>query len=282
MAYGSGNGHYGVHRPRWGQKGSKWTPADIPGNVLWLSAGYGCYSDDGGTTPSGDGDVIAFLRDRSGNGYNATQTNNTKRPILKTNIQNGEPVIRFDGIDDGLIVPRMEGKFSAGFTYFVVAKVDDGHPSAQQSIFGSIDTQDYPPNAYYYFYCFNRTNGDLRISVHSGATTAEQYPTTLDDGASDFFIIDARADPADKFGAFYNGSSSDTPVDITGLNWGNIAGENTERVSLGGRWRDGAIEDNYYFDGDIAELIIYGRPLSDSERSKVRNYLAVKYDITIN
>jgi len=282
MAYGSGNGHYGVHRPRWGQKGSKWTPTDISGNVLWLSAGYGCYSDDGGTTPSGDGDVIAFLRDRSGNGYDATQTNNTKRPILKTNIQNGEPVMRFDGIDDGLIVPRMEGEFSAGFTWFVVAKVDDGHPSATKVFWGSMDAQDYPPNIYQYFNIMLVTNGKIKIGVRSGEVIKTRYPHTLGDGASDFFIIDARADPADKFGAYYNGSSSDTPIDITSLNWDNIAGENTERIAIGARWRDGAVEDNYYFDGDIAELIIYGRPLSDSERSKVRNYLAEKYDITIN
>ena len=35
------------------------------------------------------------------------------------------------------------------------------------------------------------------------------------------------------------------------------------------------------WDGDIAELIIYGVPLSDSERETVRDYLATKYAITI-
>lgn len=47
-----------------------------------------------------DGDPVASWDDASGNSNHAKQTTAGKRPLLKTNILNGHPAIRFDGADD--------------------------------------------------------------------------------------------------------------------------------------------------------------------------------------
>ncbi len=74
---------------------------DIPNCAgVWLSTGT-LWQDSARTTPAvlDDADVGSW-DDASGNGNHAQQATSGKRPILKTNILNGHPVVRFDGSDD--------------------------------------------------------------------------------------------------------------------------------------------------------------------------------------
>ena len=52
-----------------------------------------------------DGDPVATWSDVSGNSNDATQSNSAKRPLYKTSIVNGLPVVRFDTTDDGMVTP---------------------------------------------------------------------------------------------------------------------------------------------------------------------------------
>jgi hypothetical protein len=70
-------------------------PMAIPGLVLWLDAG------DLELTLA-DGDEVATWEDRSFAGNDADQASPGYRPLLKTGIVNGKPVVRFDGSDDYL------------------------------------------------------------------------------------------------------------------------------------------------------------------------------------
>src|SRR3990167_1190365 len=47
-----------------------------------------------------DNDVVGTWLDSSGKGNHATQTTAGNKPLYKTNIQNGKPIVRFDGVDD--------------------------------------------------------------------------------------------------------------------------------------------------------------------------------------
>lgn len=51
-----------------------------------------------------DNDAVATWSDRSINGNNATQGTSVNRPLFKTAIQGGNPVVRFDGSNDSLTV----------------------------------------------------------------------------------------------------------------------------------------------------------------------------------
>lgn len=66
-----------------------WDPSDI--STLW--------QDTAGTTPvTADGDPVARIDDKSGNGRNLTQSTSTARPLYKTG--SGLYWLEFDGIDD--------------------------------------------------------------------------------------------------------------------------------------------------------------------------------------
>jgi len=50
-----------------------------------------------------DGNGVDTWTDLSANGRNATQSTPGNRPLYKTNIQGGNPILRFDGSDDTLV-----------------------------------------------------------------------------------------------------------------------------------------------------------------------------------
>lgn len=80
------------------------TPTQIAGLKLWLKADGVLWQDSARTTPALlDGDPVGAWDDASGLGTHLTQATATKRGTLKLAIQNGRPVVRFDGVDDFLI-----------------------------------------------------------------------------------------------------------------------------------------------------------------------------------
>ena len=77
---------------RW--SGAPFSPIRIAGLKLWLDASA--------ITGLNDGDAVGTWTDLSGNGNNATQATASKKPLYKTNIQNGKPAVQFDSVDDGM------------------------------------------------------------------------------------------------------------------------------------------------------------------------------------
>lgn len=77
-----------------------------PTLAQWLQNDAGLYQERTGasatTLAAADADPVGSWLDQSGNGRHMTTTADSKRPVLKLNIQNGRSVIRFDGIDDFL------------------------------------------------------------------------------------------------------------------------------------------------------------------------------------
>jgi hypothetical protein len=72
---------------------------DLPSLVLWLDASQ--------LTGLSDGDAVASWTDLTANADHAVQATPTKRPTYETNVLNGLPVIRFDGVDDALVTSNV-------------------------------------------------------------------------------------------------------------------------------------------------------------------------------
>ena len=78
-----------------------WTPASIfasgeGGSVLDISVIGSLFQDVAGTIPvTSDLDPVALVVDQSGNGMNATQSDNAKRPIYRRN--GGKPYLQMSG-----------------------------------------------------------------------------------------------------------------------------------------------------------------------------------------
>lgn len=98
-------------------------PATISGLKLWLKADAGLYQDSGRATPAtADNDPVWSWADQSGQGRHATAEISGRRPLLKTAIQNGMPVVRFDGTDDDLRFTTVD---LPAFSMYIVFKVNN-------------------------------------------------------------------------------------------------------------------------------------------------------------
>jgi len=99
-------------------------PSEVSGLQGWWNAGAGVFSD-AGSTPAVDTNTIQQWNDQSGNARHFSQATATNRPTYRTSIVNGQPVIRFDGVDNFMATAAtMNDMFtSTAGTIFVVAYV---------------------------------------------------------------------------------------------------------------------------------------------------------------
>lgn len=87
-----------------------WSPANLPGLLLWLDAGR--------ITGLNDGDSVSQWNDVSGNANHWAQATISKQPTYETNELNGGPIVRFDGVDDVLEHAGLD--FGSSYTLFAV------------------------------------------------------------------------------------------------------------------------------------------------------------------
>jgi len=92
-----------------GGASAPFTPPDVAGLLIWLKAD--------GLTGLANNDPVSSFTDFSGNANHAANTL-TKRPLYITNVLNGLPVVRFDGVNDVLLFPSMAAN-SFGTAVFV-------------------------------------------------------------------------------------------------------------------------------------------------------------------
>lgn len=80
---------------------NQFTPKAVANLTAWYDPSdlTTLFQDTAGTTPvTVDGDPVARVNDKSGNGYNLLQSNASKRPLYKTS--GGLKWLLFDGVDD--------------------------------------------------------------------------------------------------------------------------------------------------------------------------------------
>jgi concanavalin A-like lectin/glucanase superfamily protein len=205
-----------------------------------------------------DGDPVATWIDSSGNGRDVTQGTAASKPTYQTGELNGLPVVRYDGVDDYLENTSFPNAADE-YTVFVVAKLDA--TDAAQAILG--DLSDAPGDVDWYFF---NDGGTTYWRVQDSAGQKEDTYATDLRGA--FHIYVGLVDGSTSF-LYTDGVERDTvayssPNAITSsiLRLGQI------RVSTG-----------YSLTGDQAEVIIYSRALSTSEREQVEAYLQDKYGL---
>jgi len=219
----------------------QFSPKDLQGLALWLKA-------DAGVTLSGS-DVIAWA-DQSGNGRNASAYNN---PQLITNQINGKPVIDFNASQ-----------------YF------------------TSDNQNLNNNSSIFFVVKSRGDHGIIFSTsdYEGlvfALTANPN-NSFSVGISNLFEI--ANDGADNGNNWMIGSTirSNNLTSIIYKNGTQVANGDYDTSSLNPTapliiGTDADLNSYWNLDGQIAEIIIYNRALTISERQKVEAYLNTKYAI---
>lgn len=130
------------------------------------------FQDVEGTVPvTKDGDPVALMKDKSGNGNNAVQTTSTARPIYKT-----DGILHwlsFDGIDDSLTIP-------AGFF----------NPLKQQLLIGAYDVL-----AHWIFGCIIGSTGTF-IKVDLGGDDSAIYPRSVTYASGGTAVVSSTASVA--------------------------------------------------------------------------------------
>lgn len=230
-----------------------WTPLSISGCKLWAAARL--------EVGLSDGDAVETWTDQSGLGNNLTQATAGNKPIYKTAILNGHPIIRFDGTDDHFTLANVLSGASAG-EVFLVVKIDNDPPgNSNQSGLWNMDGDG--TNICH----FPWTNGNIyeawgrTTRVDTGNPTPSLASWRLYNVSSAAGAFTTRID-----GTQHYTTASSTFSSFSGTPYFG---------------RSNAISGNAYLDGDVAELIIYNSVLSAGDRDDVESYLATLYGLTI-
>lgn len=240
-----------------------------PQPVLWLDAGEGVTFDGGNNISQWD--------DQSGNGFHAVQSGSQPQYIANGGAGfNNLPVVDCDvGQIAGLIVPRMQGRFADGYTSFIVFGSSSGQPGWNQVFYGAYDT-----SGKRLFHFGTNGAGALSYVLQDGTNTFWLGGATLNAGAVPATLHVAKVDPANTEHTGYLNGTSIGSTALTGLDWAGAQTQHTESFGVCKQAIDSVPTGNSN-NGFIAEILIYGSALTDSQRQTVECYLANKYAITV-
>lgn len=226
-------------------------PADYGTVFAWISARK--------ETGYADGDSVTTATDFAGSNTFG-QATASKKPLYKTNILNGQPAFRFDGVDDWLT--NTASWSPAGQTVFVVAvpsSVSGGNKRLySQNVSGQPD--------------FTGTGHLIPVIQNAGtggAFLAGSYRSTYTVTAVKA-VFETVIDSSGTVQCFYNGTAASS---YSGSAWSPTF----VQQYIGGSGTGGS-EGN---PGDYCEVIVYNGNLSSGNRSSVRTALASIYGITV-
>lgn len=214
-------------------------PASSP--LLWLRADAGVASSSS---------KVYQWNDQSGNGKHATMTVASRQPTLVTGALNGLPVIRFGGAQSMYLTNPAN---PTTFTVFIVGRNSD--PTENFSmILGPGGT--YPNNQ------LRWENGSQALFVGTG--NGLPVITSNIGNTRTYHALSARYDGS-IMGVYRNGNLISSHSFSTSGPW---------TLSNIGAWYS-----TYFMIGDLAEVLIYARALTESERLDTNAYLGAKYGL---
>jgi hypothetical protein len=249
-------GHYAIAGPTGelvAKPGTGLWKAPPAGLQMWLRA-------DAGVKVNG-GTVSAWL-DQSPSGNSAVQDKPAAQPKLLPNAFSGKPALKFDGVDNSFVLPDGFGDFRAGLTAFVVVRPAPGGafarfidldvgPTCDNIVFGRKDT---PDKLGFWVYSNSLTRGKVEAPGAVVANEVQSFCALLNPGG--------HATLYKNGGAVAAGDTSTPKYTIRKPN--SIAKSNS-----GGS--------DPLFKGEMYEILLYNRALSEAERVYVESYLYARY-----
>lgn len=225
-------------------KGNTYTPAaKTPDQVSGLIGWWKADAIEG----LNDGNSVTNWSDSSGNNNTLTAVTATK-PVYKTSIVNGKPVVRFANNNDNLKTGNLTQ--AQPYTYIIVLSqsgTTNTHALCQNVTTGSCLLAITATTS------LTRMNAGTGVSEATSSGSAWRIITAVYNGASSVGRVNGTQVIASNVGA--NGYSA-APF---GLSAANPTGLN----------------------GDIAEVAFFAGAISDNDRLAVEAYLSTKYSITI-
>ena len=239
---------------RMGPMGMAWGGAFSPLSLspaLWLKADA--------ITGLSDDAYIASWADSSGNNRNATQAGaDSLKPKYRTNVLNGQPVVRYDGSDYLDVAITLAQPFTV-----VLVGATRGNSKPPEIDAGLSD----------YFFDAQGSASRVTIARNWNATNGNEYAAFS--GTALLFTDAAIDDAYVIWTATFAGASGVLRTNGTQRAAGNIGTNNLASLRIGARYTA-----SNFLVGDIAEIIVVAS-LSDANRAALEQYAAAKYAITI-
>lgn len=240
----------------------------VAGYTFWLDA------NDATAFTFSSSNVVSQWDDNFGSN-NATQATVAKQPTRESGVLNGKAVVRFSG---GVTKAMNLGtKIATGaYTLFIVINRSTSITAATGlgPLFYSSQADASPPNA------------GLVTGSYSGAYTNERIAWNGTDGAQNFGVAYNTADISAGGHIFSFDKDASTGrairIDNTSVSLQNstTGGNFTSTIYSGNYDIIGnflAADQNYAFNGDIAEILLYGSQLSSGDIDLTAAYLKAKW-----
>ena len=233
--------------------------------ILWLKADALAYAD---------GASVAAWADSSGSGNN--MTGGGTAPIFRTGILNSKPVVRFNGTSS-----TMTGAFvpvTGASDRTVIAVITNGvgpSNSAGMRILGWGGTGSFGNT---YALMFRAIAAGTDASMR-GDTFAIDHWTYYDT----FYPVVSYRQPNSNptlLAAEYNGTTNRIYVNGESSGERNYTLNTSAATNFHLGFRGGGFNDQY-FQGDVAEVLIWNSVLSTTDRQNVECYLALKYNLQV-
>ena len=230
-------------------------PLDLSGCVLWL---------DGSQESYANGAAVPTWTDRSGNGNHATQATAANRPTYDAVTQG----IKFDGVNDFLVLPVGLFDIGAGSTY--IAGFYSELASQRYMLAATDTTSPGGESRRWYFSAINATEMQFTIGSETPAPDPSWWLRFNNDDPRRR-VWGLRSDGMTGYGSMscYEDRSQAFPAGT--LPWTGAASRapHLGQSTGGGGWMD----------GQEFEVVHYNRKLTDTENADVMQYLKEKWRV---
>jgi large repetitive protein len=227
-------------------------PRSISGLRLWLRADS--------ETPG----ELGVWHDQSGNNNDVAAAAANARPLAVNDALNGHAVIRFDGIDDELVLPNVLTGAAQGEVYIVNRLRDWNVDYYGLCFFGT----GYAGAGFYY----DAAIDDLVLAYDSFGLNLELAEEIIEFPGPDSRVFTRPH--------IYNASVSPSALSLTRLDGRVTCSQQGAEVAFTNSPKLGTdLETDpwAFFPGDIAEVLVYDHVLTPAERRMLHRYLDEKY-----
>ena len=196
--------------------------------------------------------LLSSWIDASQNGFIFNQPDTLMRPSIIYNTIAGKPIIRFDGVND-FLYSSFSTTYTQNFTVFAVWQINTSGNIVQTVFDGFTTTQRI--NLRWY------SNKIRILASFDGCMYSKQIPFQ--------YIFNSCVYNSTNSRIYENGILKTSGNSGTGSLSGMTIGKPNDA-------------NNYYLNGDIAEIIFYNSILADSTRILVEQYIKNKYAPNVN
>lgn len=244
------------------------TPLVLPGGIipsLWVRA-------DAGPSSQTNGASLSYWSDQSGESHHMDQVSSDPK-YDATDLINFNPVVDFDG-DDSFTDDDGEAYFNGltGISVYAVLKSDNTN---QERAFFDTEASDGSDDKFSIRYDQTGASGGCTDCIKVGIETTTGFSTYESESnlqTTSPNILGTQWSPNNPVSFRMDGRATTNTSNGTNRT-GTLTGG--DRILIGNGTKN-------FWDGKIAELMLYPSSLAGTDRGQVESYLAIKYGITLD